>query len=118
METRIKQINYQIDKKLEELHQLNKRQPINYDLINGKEFDHLESLFEFENPISIKGQIREKQEVVEGLEKELSELKVVVKGDNLMFLNNEAVFNNKLMLTEKEAFFSMISKREANQSTL
>lgn len=115
METRIKQLDYQIDKKLEEMQSINKNQHINYELINGKDFDHLDVLFQFDNPLSIKGQIRDQQVILGNLERELSGLKMVVKGDNLMFLNNETVFNNKLLLTEKESLKAMSLKKDKIQ---
>ena len=104
METKIKHLDNNIEKYKKKLenYKKNSNPKKNYDKLDQRKKGHLIEAFENKNPNLIKNNIREKKKKIVFLENELLDLKIKTKGDNLLVLSNETVFQNKLLLNSQE----------------
>lgn len=68
-----------------------------------------------ENPNDLKQQIREKRAVYEEHVELLEELKLKIKGDNLLLLSNQCIYQQKLLLNKKQAINKLVSSDVHNE---
>ena len=104
LETKIKHLETNIDKYEKKLNEYKKNSnpKRNYDKLDQRNKIHLIEAFENKNPNILKKKIREQKVIIENLNEELEDLKIKTKGDNLLVLSNETVFQNKLLLNSQE----------------
>ena len=102
LETRLKHIEKDRQRTTKQLANAKNRQVAAYHEPRVKQSNdgivHLLS----ENPAELKQKIRDKRGVYEEHQELLEELKLKVKGDNLLLLSNQCIYQQKLLLNKKQ----------------
>lgn len=114
LETKLKQIEKDKQKIVKQLNQVKNNPTPAYAESKTKINNNANIGILSENPTDLKQKIREKRDVYDEHLELLEELKIKVKGDNLLLLSNQCIYQQKLLLNKKQAINKLLTSGVRN----